>query len=141
MVDFEPIIIGFLCNWCSYEAADSAGRARKEFPANLRIIRLMCSGRIDPQFLLEAFKRGADGVLILGCQPSNCHYKEGNLQVLKRYVLLKRLLQQLGIDGDRVRLDWVSAKDAQRFVNIVSEMVDKVRSLGPIFRNPQAQDL
>ena len=131
---FEPVIVGFLCNWCAYEGADAAGRARKPYPPNLRVIRILCSGRTDPQFILEAFGEGADGVLILGCHPGDCHYKEGNFQTLKRYTILKRMLGQFGIEGDRLRLDWISASERDRFVEVVSEMVERVRQLGPLPR-------
>lgn len=131
---FEPKIIGFLCNWCSYEGADAAGRARKAYPANLRVVRVMCSGRVDPQFILEAFKEGADGVMILGCHPGDCHYKEGNVQTLKRYHVLKRVLSTLGIEEDRLRLDWISAGEGDKFVQVVSEMTERMRQLGPLCR-------
>lgn len=134
MTGFEPKIIGFLCNWCSYEGADSAGRARKVYPANLRIVRVMCSGRVDPQFIFEAFNEGADGVMILGCHPGDCHYKEGNLQALKRYGVLKRVLGQFGIEEDRLRLDWISAGEADKFVQVVSDMTERMRQLGPLRR-------
>lgn len=132
MTRFEPKIIGFLCNWCAYEGADAAGRARKPYPANLRVIRVLCSGRTDPQFVMEAFKEGADGVLILGCHPGDCHYKEGNFQTLKRYAILKRILGQFGIEEERFQLDWISPGERDRFVEVVSRMVDQVRELGPL---------
>jgi len=135
MTGFEPKIIGFLCNWCSYEGADSAGRARKAYPANLRVVRVMCSGRVDPQFILEAFKEGADGVMILGCHPGDCHYKEGNLQALKRYGVLKSVLGQFGIEEDRLRLDWISAGEGDKFVQVVSDMTERMRQLGPLHRS------
>ncbi len=131
---FEPKIIGFLCHWCAYEGADAAGRARKPYPVNLRVIRVLCSGRTDPQFVMEAFKEGADGVLIFGCHPGDCHYKEGNFQTLKRHTMLKKMLVQFGIEGDRLRLDWISAGERDKFVEVVSEMVEKVRELGPLVR-------
>jgi len=131
---FEPIIVGFLCNWCAYEGADAAGRARKAYPVNLRVIRVLCSGRTDPQFVMEAFKEGADGVLILGCHPGECHYKEGNFHTLKRYIMLRKMLVQFGIEEDRLRLDWISASERDKFVEVVSEMVEKVRKLGPLVR-------
>ena len=131
---FEPIIVGFLCNWCAYEGADAAGRARKPYPVNLRVIRVLCSGRTDPQFVMEAFKEGADGVVILGCHPGECHYKEGNFQTLKRYTILKKMLVQFGIEEDRLKLDWISASERDKFVEVVSEMVEKVRKLGPLVR-------
>jgi len=129
---FEPKIIGFLCNWCSYEGADAAGKSRREYPANLRIIRVMCSGRIDPQFVMEAFRVGADGVVILGCHPGDCHYKEGNYKALKRYHLLQKTLAQLGIEKERCTLNWVAASEGEKFAEIVKEMVKKVKQLGPI---------
>ncbi len=129
---FEPKIVGFLCNWCSYEGADSAGRARKDYPANFRTIRVMCSGRIDPQFVMEAFRAGADAVVILGCFPGSCHYKEGNYKALRRYHLLKKMLVQLGIEEERFTLNWVSAGEGERFAKVVKDIVEKVRALGPI---------
>lgn len=131
MTNFEPRIVTFLCNWCSYAGADKAGSSRKIYPPNINIIRVMCSGRIDPQFVLEAFKEGADGVLILGCHPGDCHYKEGNYKTLKRYYFLKKTLQELGIEEERFKLDWVSATEDDRFVAVVKEMVDKVKAIGP----------
>lgn len=132
MNNFEPKIIAFLCNWCSYAGADKAGNSRQAYPANIRIIRTMCSGRIDPQFVLNAFKRGADGVLILGCHPGDCHYKEGNYKTLRRYHFLKKVLRDLGIEDERFRLDWVAASEGEKFVTVVSEMVEKVKALGPL---------
>ena len=132
MGHFEPIIVGFLCHWCAYEGADAAGRARKPYPSNLRIVRVLCSGRTDPQFVIQAFKEGADGVLILGCHPGDCHYKEGNFQTLKRYKLLKKMLPQFGVEEERLRLDWISATEGDRFAEVVSEMVEQVRRLGPL---------
>lgn len=134
MKRFEPKIIGFLCNWCSYEGADAAGRARKCYPSNLRVIKVMCSGRVDPQFILEAFQAGADGVMILGCHPGDCHYKEGNVQALKRYAMMKPLLVGFGIEEDRFRLDWISASEQDKFVQVVSDMTERIRELGPVFR-------
>ena len=132
MVNFEPKIVGFLCNWCSYEGADSVGRAQKAYPANLRVVRVMCSGRVDPQFIIQAFQEGADGVMILGCHPGDCHYKEGNFKTLRRYGLLKKILKQFQIEEGRLRLDWVSASEQDKFVQVVTEMVEKVRRLGPL---------
>ena len=132
MNGFEPKIIGFLCNWCAYEGADAAGRAHKSYPANLRVIRVMCSGRIDPQFIMKAFKAGADGVMLLGCHLGECHYKEGNVQVLKKYTILKEILPQFGVERDRLRLEWISAAEGDKFVRVVSEMVEKIRQLGPL---------
>jgi len=135
MENFEPKIVGFLCNWCSYEGADSAGKAQKEYPANLRVVRVMCSGRIDPQFVIQTFKEGADGVLILGCHPGDCHYKEGNFKTLRRHALLKQMLKDFGIEEERLRLDWVSASEGEKFVRVVTEMVEDVRRLGPFNHN------
>ncbi len=132
METFEPKIVGFLCNWCSYEGADSVGRAQKVYPPNLKIIRVTCSGRVDPQFIITAFKEGADGVLILGCHPGDCHYKTGNFQALKRVTLLKNTLAQFGIENERLKLDWISATQADKFVQVVSDMVETVKKLGPL---------
>jgi F420-non-reducing hydrogenase iron-sulfur subunit len=132
MSDFEPKIVGFLCNWCSYEGADSAGKGQKEYPSNLRVVRVMCTGRIDPQFVIKAFEEGADGVIILGCHPGDCHYKEGNYKTLRRYTLLKKMLSEFGIEEGRFKLDWVSASEGDKFVKVVSEMVSNVRKLGPL---------
>lgn len=132
MDSFEPKVVGFLCNWCSYEGADSAGKAQKEYPANLRVIRVMCSGRIDPQHIIQTFKEGADGVLILGCHPGDCHYKGGNFHTLRRHTVLKNMLKEFGIEEERLRLDWVSASEGDKFVRVVSEMIDDVRRLGPL---------
>jgi len=131
MTDFEPKIVAFLCNWCSYRGADLAGTSRMKCAANVRAIRVMCSGRVEPAFILRAFELGADGVLVLGCHPGDCHYAEGNYKALRRMSLLKRLLPQLGIEGDRFQLDWVSASEGERFTHIVNEMTEKVRALGP----------
>jgi F420-non-reducing hydrogenase iron-sulfur subunit len=128
----QPVIIGFLCNWCAYEAADSAGRAQKPYPANLRIIRVMCSGRVDPFFILEAFHLGADGVVVMACRPGECHYKTGNIQALKRHALLMATLKPLGIGKDRLRLEWISAAEKDRFVQVVVEMTENLQKLGPL---------
>ncbi len=138
MSEFEPKIIGFLCNWCSYAGADAAGSARKTYPPNVRVIRVMCSGRVDPQFVLKAFQSGADGVIILGCHPGDCHYKEGNYNALRRFHLLRRIVSQFGIEEERLRLDWVSASEADKFVNTINDMVKKVKALGPLKREVAA---
>jgi len=130
--EFEPKIIGFLCNWCSYAGADLAGVSRIQYPPNIRIIRVMCSGRIDPTFVLEAFKDGADGVLVAGCHlPSDCHYISGNFKALRRIKLLKRVLQDFGIEPERLRLEWVSASEGDKFAAIVRDMVEEIKKLGP----------
>jgi len=128
----QPEIIGFLCNWCAYEAADSAGRSQKAYPVNLKIIRVMCSGRVDPCFILEAFHQGADGVVLMACRRGECHYKTGNIQALKRHVLLIATLQTLGIEKDRLRLEWISAGDKDKFVQVACEMTENLQKLGPL---------
>lgn len=135
MNNFEPKIVGFCCNWCSYRGADLAGTARMKCSPNVRIIRVMCSGRVEPTFILKAFELGADGVLVLGCHPGDCHYVEGNYKTARRIPLLKKMLTQMGIEEDRVRLDWVSASEGDRFVTIVDQMTEKIRALGPFSKN------
>jgi len=129
---YEPKIIGFLCNWCSYAGADLAGVSRIQYPPNIRIIRVMCSGRIDPAFVLEAFKDGADGVLVAGCHlPSDCHYISGNFKAMRRINLLKRVLKDFGIEPERLRLEWVSASEGDKWAAVVKSMVDDLKRLGP----------
>jgi len=132
MNNFEPKIIGILCNWCSYAGADSAGTSRKTYAPNVNVVRVMCSGRVDTQFILKAFKEGADGVLILGCHPGDCHYKEGNYKALRRYKLLKKAITQFGIEEERLRLDWVSAAESDKFVKVVNEFTETIKKLGPL---------
>ncbi len=132
MARFEPKIIVFLCNWCSYAGADLAGTSRIQYSPNIRAIRLMCSGRVEPYFILQALNKGADGVLVLGCHPGECHYLEGNYRTVGRMALLKKVLTQFGIDEERVRLDWVSASEGARFATLVNEMTEAIRSLGPV---------
>ncbi len=128
----EPKIIGFLCNWCSYAGADLAGVSRIQYPPNIRIIRVMCSGRIDPAFILEAFKDGADGVLVGGCHlPSDCHYISGNFKAVRRINLLKKVLGEFGIEPERVRLEWISASEGDKFAAVVRDMTEQIRKLGP----------
>lgn len=123
--------MGFLCNWCSYGGADAAGSSRKNYAPNVRVIRVMCTGRVEPEFVLKAFQSGADGVLILGCHPGDCHYKEGNYKALRRYYLLKKVLGRFGIEEERLRLDWVSATEADKFVDTINDMVATIKALGP----------
>ncbi len=130
--EFEPKIVGFLCNWCSYAGADKAGLAQTPYPPNVRIVRVMCSGRIDPQFVLHALQNDADGVLILACHPGDCHYKEGNYRASQRHRMMQRFLQQLGIEAERCRFDYVSASEGDRFVQVVTEFVETVKKCGPI---------
>jgi F420-non-reducing hydrogenase iron-sulfur subunit len=129
---FEPVIIGFTCNWCSYRAADLAGTARVKYPPNVRLIRLMCSGRLDPTFVLKALANGADGVLITGCHPGECHYIEQNYKALRRYLLLRRTLAQMGVDPGRIKLVWASAAEGVRLAGEIAKMVEEVRALGPL---------
>lgn len=129
---FEPRIVAFLCNWCSYTGADLAGTSRMKYPANVRTIRVMCSGRVDAQFIMKAFAEGADAVLVAGCHtPSDCHYQEGNFKALRRYHLLKKVLPQLGIEPERFRLEWVSAAEGDKFQRVCTEFTEQVRKLGP----------
>ena len=128
---FEPQILVFTCNWCSYAGADLAGTSRLQYPPNARIIRTMCSGRIDPTFVLEALRDGADGVLVTGCHPGDCHYVKGNFRAEKRFNFLKTALKQIGIEEDRVRLAWISAGEGEKFSLLMKDMTNKVRELGP----------
>lgn len=129
---FEPLIIGFTCNWCSYRAADLAGTSRVKYPPNIRLMRLMCSGRLDPVFVLKALSGGADGVLITGCHPGECHYLEQNFKALRRYKLLQRMLVQFGVEPQRVKLVWASAAEGVRLAAEISKMVEEIRALGPL---------
>jgi len=129
---FEPVIIGFTCNWCSYRAADLAGTARVKYPPNIRLIRMMCSGRLDPAFVLKALAGGADGVMITGCHPGECHYLEQNYKALRRYLLLRRTIAQMGIDPGRVKLVWASAAEGVYLAGEITKMVEEVRELGPL---------
>lgn len=129
---YEPVIVGFLCNWCSYRAADLAGTARLHYAPNMRPIRVMCSGRVEPDLVLKALREGADGVLIAGCHPGECHYVEGNLKALRRYVLLRRLLRQFGIEDARVQLVWASASEGTVLAEAVNRMTEQLRALGPL---------
>ena len=129
---FEPRIVAFFCNWCTYTAADLAGISRMQYAPNVRVIRLMCSGRVDPQFVLAAFRNGADGVLIGGCHPGDCHYQEGNYNALRRIELLKQTLVGFGIEEDRLRLEWISASEGDRVQKVCNEMTERIRALGPL---------
>ncbi len=129
--EWEPIIVGFLCNWCSYAGADTAGTGRMVQPENVRIIRVPCSGRVNPRFILRAFQRGADGVLISGCHPGDCHYTSGNFYARRRLMLLKRYLEYLGIDPVRFETHWVSASEGQKWAEVVRSMSERVKALGP----------
>jgi F420-non-reducing hydrogenase iron-sulfur subunit len=129
---FEPKIVGFLCNWCSYRAADLAGSARIKYSPNVRIIRVMCSGRVDPTFVFKALAQGADGVLVAGCHPGECHYIEQNYKAMRRFAILKHTLAAMGVEPDRVQLVWASAAEGQRLADAVNKLVEDVRRLGPL---------
>ena len=129
--EWEPKIVAFLCNWCSYAGADLAGVSRIQYPHNVRIIRVPCSGRINPLFLLRALQNGADGVLVSGCHPGDCHYISGNLVARRKFALCKELLQYAGIEPERVQFPWVSASEGGRFASVIEKVVDEVRQLGP----------
>ena len=128
---FEPKIIGFCCNWCAYAGADLAGINRNQYPANIRMIRVMCSGTIEPLYVVKAFKEGADGVFIGGCHHGDCHYQNGNYKTQRRIVLLKRAILEIGLDPRRIRLEWVSAAEGQRFARIITEFTEEIKKLGP----------
>ncbi len=129
---WEPLIAAFLCNWCSYAGADLAGSSRLGYPANIRVVRVPCSGRVNPLFILDCFKKGFDGVLVAGCHPGDCHYAKGNYYARRRLPLLREFLDYLGIEPNRVRIDWVSASESGRFAQVVQELTDQVRALGPM---------
>jgi F420-non-reducing hydrogenase iron-sulfur subunit len=128
---FEPLIIAICCYWCSYTGADLAGTSRIQYPTNIRIIRVQCTGMIHPNLVMDALTGGADGVLICGCHPGDCHYLEGNLRAKARADAIDLMLEDFGLEPDRFRLEWVSASEAQRFAQVVTEMVERVRNLGP----------
>ncbi|MCD6282051.1 hydrogenase iron-sulfur subunit [bacterium] len=132
VVRFEPRIIGFLCWWCSYAASDMAGTSRLKYPPNVSIIRVMCSSRVDPAFVMRAFAEGADGVLIAGCHLGECHYVSGNYKTAARISLLKKTLAQFGFEDDRIRLEWISAGEIRKFSKVITDMTEKVRNLGPL---------
>jgi len=128
---WEPTIVAFLCTWCSYAGADLAGVSRIQYPPNVRIIRVPCSGRVNPVFLLRALQNGADGVLVSGCHPGDCHYISGNLAARRKFALVKELVQYAGIEPERVQFTWVSASEGGRFAAIVQKVVEQVQKLGP----------
>ena len=129
---WEPKIVAFLCNWCSYTGADLAGISRIQWPANVRIVRIMCSGRLDPTFVVKALTQGADGVLIAGCHPGDCHYSQGNYNAMRRAPMLMNLLEDFGIERPRVRQEWISASEGERFAQVVREFMTHLRNLGPL---------
>jgi len=128
---FEPTIVGFLCNWCTFTAADLAGTSRQAYPPNLRIVRVMCSGMVDPKYVLKSFLEGADGVLVGGCWPGDCHYLNGNLKARRRVALLHEILGQYGIEQERLWLRWIAASEGVQFAEIVDDMTQRLRTLGP----------
>jgi coenzyme F420-reducing hydrogenase delta subunit len=131
MTEYDPTIIAFVCNWCTYTAADLAGTSRLTYPPNVRLIRMMCTGMVDPKYVIKAFLEGADGVLISGCHPGDCHYINGNLKARRRVKLLKEILPRFGFDGRRLRLTWIGASEGTDFAKTMRGLVDEVKSLGP----------
>ncbi len=129
---FEPRIVAFLCQWCSYAGADAAGTARMKYPPNVDIVRLMCSGRVDPELVTAAFAAGADGVLVCGCHPGDCHYISGNHKTMARMPLLRAVLDDLGIEPERFRHEWVSAAEGEKFARLVTDVTERIRPLGPL---------
>jgi F420-non-reducing hydrogenase iron-sulfur subunit len=130
-MSYSPKIVAFLCNWCAYTGADLAGTSRLRYAPNIRVIRIMCSGRIEPTFVLKAFKEGADGVLICGCHPGDCHYQEGNYKCLRRFKLIEKYIEQMGIEKDRLKLEWISASEGKQFAELVNTMTKTLLTLGP----------
>jgi len=130
-MDFEPRIIGFLCRWCSYPGADLAGAGHIAYPPSVRVIRVPCSGRVDPLLVVKAFQEGADGVMVLGCHPGDCHYLEGNYHAQRRFALMHRLLEYVGVERERLLVDWVSASEGRRFAEVATEFTAQVTALGP----------
>ena len=128
---FEPRVVAFLCNWCSYAGADLAGVSRLQMPPHFRVIRVMCSSRVDPVFLVRAYVKGADGILVAGCHPGDCHYEKGNYHARRRFAVIKKVFQELGLEAERLRLSWVSASEGPRFQQVISEFTSDVTRLGP----------
>lgn len=137
MGDWTPNILVFACNWCTYQGADLAGSLRYSYPPTIKIVRVPCSGRIEPEFIVTALKKGADGVFVGGCHFGDCHYKEGNYKAIRRFNLLKRMLTEMGIEPERVRLEWISGSEGKRFAEVMTEFDKKIRELGP---NPLRRD-
>lgn len=130
-MEYEPKALVFACNWCSYAGADLAGIGRRQYPATIRIIRTMCSGRFDPEFILKAFEKGIDGIIVCGCHPGDCHYREGNLEAEKKVKMTSKLLDAVGIDTRRFRLEWVSASEGAKFANMITEFTETLKEVGP----------
>jgi len=127
--DFDPKLVGFICRWCTYQAADLAGTSRMKFPPNLIPVRVMCSGRVDPLLVVTAFMKGADGILVAGCHPGDCHYKEGNYHARRRFVLLKNVFDAVGMESDRLRLSWISASEGGKFADVISEFTEDIKKM------------
>lgn len=132
MSEFEPNIIAFLCNWCSYAGADLTGTTRTHYPPTAKVIRVMCTGRVNPLFVVQALRQGADGVLISGCHPGECHYLKGNFLARRRFLLMKNLLEYIGINPSRIRMSWVSASEGKKFADVISEVTEDIKKLGPL---------
>ena len=132
MSDFEPNIVAFLCNWCSYAGADLTGTTRTHYPPTVKVIRVMCTGRVNPLFVAQALQKGADGVLISGCHPGECHYMKGNFLARRRFLMMKNLLEYMGIDPRRIRMSWVSASEGKKFADVISEVTRDIAELGPL---------
>jgi len=128
---FEPKVIAFVCNWCTYTGADLAGTSRIKYQPNVKLIKLPCTGRIDPVFIIKAFEKGADGVLVSGCHPGDCHYNAGNYHARRRWIMFHKMLEVMGIDSNRLHFSWVSASEGKKFTEVVDELINKVRKAGP----------
>ena len=132
MSEFEPNIVAFLCNWCSYAGADLTGTTRTHYPPTVKVIRVMCTGRVNPLFVVQALRQGADGVLISGCHPGECHYLKGNFLARRRFLLMKNLLEYIGINPSRIRMSWVSASEGKKFADVITEITEDIKKLGPL---------
>ena len=140
MTEFEPNIVAFLCNWCTYAGADLAGTSRMKYPPNVRVIRVMCSSRVNPLFIANALQQGADGVFIGGCHPGDCHYSQGNFYARRRYPIMQNLLEHVGVDPRRVKMAWVSASEGQKFADLIGDMTKEVKELGPMVQFQRGDD-
>jgi coenzyme F420-reducing hydrogenase delta subunit len=140
--DFEPKIVAFVCTWCTYAGADLAGTSRMHYPANVRVVKFPCTGRIDPVFILRAFQKGADGVLVSGCHPGDCHYMAGNFHARRRFAAFRALLDMIGVDLNRLQFSWVSAAEGGKWVQVVTELTERIRAMGPLreFRELEARE-
>ena len=132
MSEFEPNIVAFLCNWCSYAGADLTGTTRIHYPPNIKVIRVMCTGRVNPLFVVQALRQGADGVLISGCHPGECHYLKGNYLARRRFLLMKNLLEFIGVNPLRLRMSWISASEGKKFADVITEITEEIKKLGPL---------